>query len=314
MEQPMHTVDSARLGKAERVVDAGGRYIEFCRSTIPANTDFGGLKLVVDCANGATYHVAPHVFRELGAEVIAIGVQPDGLNINAGCGSTHPAALQAAVRAHGADAGIALDGDGDRLIMVDHAGEVLDGDELLYIIARSRRSRGHLDAVVVGTVMSNLGLEHGLRAEGLELRRAAVGDRYVLEMMMEGGWSLGGESSGHIICLDRTTTGDGIVSALQVLAEVVMTGCKLYELKAGMSKYPQRMINVPVERRIDVATCEPIRRAVRDAEHRLGNAGRVLLRPSGTEPVVRVMVEGVDAAQVDALARELAEVVGAAMR
>ncbi len=314
LEKSMSTVDSARLGKAERIVDAGGRYIEFCKSTIPSGTDLSGLKLVVDCANGATYHVAPNVFKELGARVMRLAVQPDGLNINAECGSTHPAVLQNAVREQQADLGIALDGDGDRLIMVDHTGEVVDGDELLFIIARARHRKGQLAGAVVGTVMSNLGLERALRDEGIVLERAPVGDRYVMEMLLQGGWTLGGESSGHIICLDRTTTGDGIVSALQVLEEMVATGESLQQLKAPVQKCPQRMINVPVGRKVDLGACAPVQDALRAVEAQLADSGRVLLRPSGTEPVVRVMVEGVDAGKVERLAHQLAEAVGAALQ
>ena len=309
LDEPMHTVDSAQLGKALRVRDAEGRYIEFCKSTVPMALSLHGLKIVVDCANGATYKVAPAVFDELAAEVIAIGVEPDGLNINHECGSTHPQGLQAAVLEHEADLGIAFDGDGDRVMMVDHQGRLLDGDELLYIIARSRHLAGMLGGGVVGTVMSNLGLEHALKRDGIELLRAAVGDRYVLEMLVEQGWHLGGESSGHIICLDRTSTGDGIVSALQVLTEMVHRGQTLAELSAGMSKYPQHMINVPVSGRVNLTEHSPIQAAVRASEERLAGRGRVLLRPSGTEPVVRVMVEGEDEAEVRREAAELAEMV-----
>lgn len=313
LEKPFVTVDSAELGKAERLVDAGGRYIEFCKSTIPSSVSFSGLKVVVDCANGATYHVAPSVFKEVGAQVIKVGVQPNGLNINDACGSTQPKMLQQAVLDNAADLGIAIDGDGDRLIMVDHKGEIVDGDELLYIIARSRHQNGQLNGAVVGTVMSNLGLELALQAEGIALHRAAVGDRYVMELMDKEGLTLGGESSGHIICLDRTSTGDAIVSALQVLAEVVKSGRSLHDLKSGMSKFPQVMINVPLAARIDLASCKPVQQALRDAESQLAKRGRVLLRPSGTEPVVRVMVEGEDAAQVRRLAEQLADTVRAAV-
>jgi phosphoglucosamine mutase len=309
LTQAMRTVDSAELGKAERVGDAPGRYIEFCKSTIPASMDFRGMKIVVDCAHGATYHVAPSVFEELGAEVIPIGVAPDGFNINQECGSTHPQATQVAVLEHGADLGIALDGDGDRVIMVDHKGEVVDGDELLYVIALSRLQANTLNGAVVGTLMSNFGLEQALRAQGIEFKRAAVGDRYVMEMMREGGLNLGGESSGHIICLDRTSTGDGIVSALQVLAEVFKTGWSLHELKKGMTKYPQVMVNVPVTPGFDVTKSAVIQKAYRDVVKELHEVGRVLLRPSGTEPVIRVMVEGPDSGQVQSLANQLAEVV-----
>ncbi|MHB8746547.1 MAG: phosphoglucosamine mutase [Gammaproteobacteria bacterium] len=313
LDKPFVTVDSAQLGKAERVVDAGGRYIEFCKSTIPSSVSLAGMKVVVDCANGATYHVAPNVFKEIGAQVIKLATQPDGLNINDGCGSTHPQLLQQAVRDHQADVGIAIDGDGDRLIMVDHRSEIVDGDELLYIIARSRHENGKLNGGVVGTVMSNLGLELALQAAGIRLHRAAVGDRYVMECMDQEGLTLGGESSGHIICLDRTSTGDAIVSALQVLAEIVSSGQTLHALKSGMTKFPQVMINVPLTARIDLAACEPVQRALRTAESELAAQGRVLLRPSGTEPLVRVMVEGADAVQVQRIAQQLADTVRTAI-
>lgn len=312
--KPMVTVESSQLGKAKRVEDAGGRYIEFCKSTIPLQMMLRGMRIVVDAAHGATYHVAPNVFRELGAEVLTVGDAPDGLNINAGVGSTHPQFLQSQVLHYRADLGIALDGDGDRVMMVDHTGEVLDGDELLYIIARSRKNQNTLKGAVVGTVMSNLGLEHALRDQGVDFKRAAVGDRYVLEMLRQENWALGGESSGHIICLDKTTTGDGIVSALQVLAAVVHSGRTLHELKSGMKKYPQVLINVKMDKKFDVANHEQIRKAVRDAEVRLADTGRVLLRPSGTEPLVRVMVEGQDQQKVQALAQEIASAVTQAMK
>ncbi|MFQ5488508.1 MAG: phosphoglucosamine mutase [Gammaproteobacteria bacterium] len=314
LEQPMETRDSDQLGKAERVRDAAGRYIEFCKSTIPSSTSFNGLKIVVDCAHGATYHVAPYVFSELGAEVLTIGTEPDGLNINLECGATHLDSLKKVVAEEEADLGIALDGDGDRVMMVDHKGEVLDGDELLFLIARSRQQAGRLEGAVVGTVMSNLGLEHALRSLGLELRRAAVGDRYVLEMLSRHGWLLGGESSGHIICLDRTTTGDGIVSALQVLAAMVKAGISLHDFKAGMDKYPQHMINVPVAGGFDCQDSAEVQHAVRAVEAELADQGRVLLRPSGTEPVIRVMVEGMDGAQVRTLTQQLAETVSQAQQ
>jgi len=270
---------------------------------------FRGMTIVVDCANGATYHVAPAVFEELGANVIAIGVGPNGLNINDECGSTSPAALRSAVLANGADLGIALDGDGDRLIMVDHEGEVLDGDELIYVIARSSMNRSDFKPHVVGTLMSNLGMEVGLRELGIELHRVNVGDRYVMQKLKEGGWSLGGESSGHIICLDRTTTGDGIVSALQVIAAMLDTGTVLHELKSGMTKYPQKMINVRTEQRFDFEQSSEVSRACESVRKDLGESGRILLRASGTEPVIRVMVEGVDALQVERCAQYLADVV-----
>jgi len=310
--QAMRTVDSAELGKAERVPDAAGRYIEFCKSTIPAAMDFRGMKVVIDCAHGATYHTAPNVFEELGAEVIPIGVAPDGFNINQECGSTHPRAAQVAVLEHGADLGIALDGDGDRVIMVDHKGEVVDGDELLYIIAQSRWQARALNGAVVGTLMSNFGLEQALRAQGIEFKRAAVGDRHVMEMLRAGGWTLGGESSGHIICLDRTSTGDGIVSALQVLAEIFKSGRSLHELKKGMTKLPQVMLNVPVAPGFDLNKSSAVQKAYGEVLTELHNEGRVLLRPSGTEPVIRVMVEGPNSGQVQNLARQLAEAVAVA--
>ncbi len=308
IEQPLTTVEPDALGKAERIVDAAGRYIEFCKSTVPAYTSLAGMKIVVDCANGATYHIAPDVFDELGATVIPLSATPNGLNINLDCGSTRPAKLRAAVLEQNADLGIAFDGDGDRVIMVDQHGEVLDGDELLFIITRDRLRSGSRFGAVVGTLMSNLGLELALRALGLDLLRAKVGDRYVMERLLAENLILGGENSGHIICLDRTTTGDGIVSALQVLAAMLHTGRSLHELKAGMSKYPQIMINVSVTGEVDLHR-PPIVEAIRAIETQLGDTGRVLLRPSGTEPVVRVMVEGADASAVERHACELAGIV-----
>ncbi len=313
LERPLGTVCSSELGKARRVEDAAGRYIEFCKSTFGSGHSLRGLKLVVDCAHGATYHIAPAVFTELGAEVSTLGTGPDGLNINEQYGATAPQRMAQEVVRSGADLGIAFDGDGDRLIMADRHGEVVDGDELLFIIARERQRRQGGDRAVVGTQMSNLGLEHAIRTLGLEFYRARVGDRYILEMLREGGWKLGGEGSGHIICLDLNSTGDGIVSALQVLAAVVDSGQPLHELKQGMSKYPQRLINVELKERVDLETLPPVQAAVAGVEAELGDRGRVLLRPSGTEPVVRVMVEGQDAAQVDALARQLADAVAAAI-
>jgi phosphoglucosamine mutase len=306
---PMVTVSSERLGKAERVEDARGRYIEFCKSTIPSRISLRGMKIAVDCANGATYQVAPSVLQEMGAQVVAIGVKPDGLNINQNCGSTMPNLLRETVLKEGADLGIALDGDGDRVIMVDHKGELVDGDELLFIIAASRKENDQLSGPVVGTLMSNLGLEHALQQRDIEFRRANVGDRYVLEMLNQHGGVVGGESSGHIICLDRTSTGDGMVAALQVLATMMQKNVSLHELKQGMSKYPQTMINVPVVRQLDIARSEVIQSAVREAETQLRGRGRVLLRPSGTEPLIRVMVEGEDEAQVHRQARLLADIV-----
>ncbi len=313
LNETLVTVPSERLGKAERVDDARGRYIEYCKSTFPMRSSLQGLKIVVDCANGATYQVAPSVLKELGAEVVKIGVQPDGLNINDNCGSTAPEGLRLRVLEERADLGIALDGDGDRVLMIDHSGELVDGDELLYVIARARHANGKLKGPVVGTLMSNLGLELALKAEGIDLLRAKVGDRYVLEMMQANDSILGGESSGHIICLDRTTTGDGIVSALQVLAAMVQTGASLLSLRQGMSKFPQRMINVPLAERVDVDAIPAVQQAVREAEARLGDKGRVLLRPSGTEPLIRVMVEGEDGALVRELAQSLADTVAQAV-
>jgi len=310
LHAPLETVEAAQLGKAERVVDAAGRYIEFCKSTIASSISLNGLKLVVDCANGATYHIAPEVFTELGATVIPMAMAPDGLNINLDCGSTKPAVLQAVVKAHEADLGIAFDGDGDRVMMVDHRGELVDGDEILFIIARERLQTGKpLGNAVVGTLMSNLGLEIALRELGLGLHRAKVGDRYVMERLVAENLVLGGENSGHIICLDKTTTGDGIVSALQVLAVMVATGQSLHTLKSGMQKFPQSMINIPLPRKIDLEHCLSVQDAVRSAETQLGRLGRVLLRPSGTEPMVRVMVEGDDVAKVSRLAQGIADVV-----
>ena len=308
MDEPLVTVDSAELGKAHRVDDAAGRYIEFCKSTISSKIDLHNVKLVVDCANGATYHIAPDVLKELGADVIVMGAEPDGLNINQNCGSTEPRLLQAAVLEHQADLGLALDGDGDRLIMVDHNGDIVDGDELLFIIAHAEKRMAVGSDEIVGTKMSNLGLEHALKKYGMTLHRADVGDRYVIKMLKETGGKVGGESSGHIICLDKTTTGDGIVAALQVLAEMKETGNSLHELRSRMSKYPQCLINVRIKKKLDLNSADVIA-AVNDVEAELGENGRVLLRPSGTEPVIRVMVEGIDLAQTNQLAKQLAAVI-----
>ena len=303
------TVTSDLLGKASRIADAAGRYIEFCKSTIGTSLKFNGLKIVVDCAHGSTYHIAPSVFEELGAKVVAIGVAPDGLNINEQCGSTSPDLLVATVLAEQADLGIAFDGDGDRLVMVDHLGNVVDGDELLYVIASEKRRQNIDFGGVVGTAMSNLGLELALDALDVPFTRTAVGDRYVMKELLERGWDLGGESSGHIICLDKTTTGDGIVSALQALAAIVNSEQALADLKSKMNKFPQSMINVKLVTGIDISANEIVQTAVSDVESQLGKNGRVLLRPSGTEPVVRVMVEGEDFEVVDKLANELSAVV-----
>lgn len=309
MDKALETVDSGSLGKAERVDDAAGRYIEFCKSTIPTGTTLNGMTLVVDCAHGATYHIAPNVFEELGARVVRIGTTPNGLNINKDCGSTAPRALRAAVIEHEADAGVAIDGDGDRLIMVDAQGEVVDGDELLYVIAKNRFAEGTLRGGVVGTLMTNLGLEHALARVGIAFRRAAVGDRYVMEMLHSEGWQLGGESSGHIICLDRTTTGDAIVTALQVLHVLVSQEQTLQAAKSGMVKYPQVLINVPVSDASLLEDSTRLQGEVEAAEASLNGRGRVLLRASGTEPLVRVMVEGDDGN----LVRQVAEGIAAAV-
>ena len=307
LEAPLKTVESHQLGKAYRVQDAAGRYIEFCKGSVPWGLSLKGLNIVLDCAHGATYHVAPQVFEELGARVSAIGVDPDGLNINEGSGAVAPERLAQTVLDQGADLGIAFDGDGDRVIMVDSDGAIVDGDELLFVIAEQRRQAGALNGAVVGTVMTNLGLEEALKSRGVKLLRANVGDRYVLEMMLSKDCTIGGETSGHIICLDRVTTGDGIVSALQVLCAAIESGTPLRELRKGMSKYPQVLINVRADAPDALARNVKVRSAVKEAERELGRSGRVLLRPSGTEPVIRVMVEGREASQVDGLARQLAQ-------
>ncbi len=324
MQRSMRTVDSASLGKAERYRHAAGRYIEFCKSTFQAKDGLDGLTVVVDCANGAAYQIAPAVFAELGAHVIPIADEPDGFNINSECGSTYPATLQKAVRAEGADLGIALDGDGDRVVMVDHAGSYVDGDQILFIIGAARDAAEALNGGIVGTLMSNLGLEHACAARDIPFRRARVGDRYVMSMLQAEGWELGGESSGHIICLDKSTTGDGIVTALQVLAVIMDSGTTLAELKQGMQVFPQTIVNVPTptaagdKRRgrqgVDVQHSPRVLRAVRAVEAELGDQGRVLLRASGTEPVIRVMVEGADAKLVERLAQQLADAVKSAAR
>jgi phosphoglucosamine mutase len=309
MQEPLRTVAPDKLGKAKRYDDAGGRYIEFCKSTFPNRLHLEGLKVVVDCANGAGYYVAPLVFSELGASVTTIANEPDGFNINRECGSTHPALLQKTVRETGADLGIALDGDGDRVLLVDANGEVVDGDQLLYIIAMARKNTGRLHGGVVGTLMTNLGLEKTLAESGIAFRRAQVGDRYVMAMLQQEKWELGGETSGHIICLDKTTTGDGIVAALEVVAVMAQTGKSLAVLKAGLPVFPQLMVNVRMNRRFDVKGSGRVQQAVKHAETQLADKGRVVLRASGTEPVVRVMVEGQDSGQVERLAHELAETV-----
>ncbi|MDC3327938.1 phosphoglucosamine mutase [Pseudomonadales bacterium] len=310
IDEPMTTVASADLGKADRMNDAVGRYVEFCKTTFPKSLNLKQMKLVVDCAHGATYKIAPAVFQELGAQVIAIGCSPDGLNINEGFGATSPEALAERVIQEGADLGIALDGDGDRLVMVDHLGEVVDGDELLLIIALHQQAKGLLTGGVVGTLMSNLGLEVALKDRGIAFARAQVGDRYVVAKLLQEGWHLGGEGSGHILCLDQATTGDGVVSALQVLRAITDQGKTLADLKTAMTKFPQVMINVPANS-AKVMENNAVQSAVRDVGAVLGDKGRVLLRPSGTEPLIRVMVEGEDAPQVKRLAAQLAAVVAA---
>jgi len=311
LDKSFQTVESSQLGNAKRIVDAAGRYVEFCKSSVPYGLKLAGLKVVLDCAHGATYKVAPAVFDDMGAKVTCIGVSPDGLNINEQCGSTHPEALRHKVLELNADFGIAFDGDGDRVLMVDHKGEIVDGDELLYIIAMSRKTDGGLQGPVVGTQMSNLGLEQALGEAGISFQRAAVGDRYVLAMLEQSGGTLGGENSGHIICLDRATTGDGTIAALQVLQALHVSGKTLADARAPMRKYPQVLVNVKTPSRVDLGG-EGVKKAVAAVEHKLAGRGRVLLRPSGTEPVVRVMVEGEEAAAVAGLAEDIAAAVRAA--
>ncbi len=310
LDQPMETVGSAELGKAKRVEDARGRYIEFCKATIPSALDFAGMKIVLDCAHGATYHIAPAVFRELGAEFKSIGDKPNGLNINDGCGATDTSKLAETVLAEKADLGIAFDGDGDRVMMVDEKGEQVDGDQLLFIVARDAKKRGTLEGGVVGTLMTNLGMEKALENNDIPFARAKVGDRYVMELLKERGWSYGGESSGHVICLNSTTTGDGIVSALQVLSVMAKQGLSLHDLKSGMTKFPQNMINVRLpSKQSNPLESETVQAAVKEVETRLSDKGRVLLRASGTEPLIRVMVEGEDPSLVKECSQHLAEVV-----
>ena len=311
IDSTMQTVSSTNIGKAVRVDDAAGRYIEFCKSTVPPDMTLQGLRIVVDCAHGATYHIAPSVLSELGAEVVPIGCAPNGLNINAGFGPLAPGALRDAVRERRADLGIAFDGDGDRVMMVDAGGEIVDGDELLFIIAEDRHAGGRLNGSVVGTVMTNRGLEMALRSRGIGLHRAKVGDRHVMELMREHGSVVGGESSGHIICLDCVTTGDGIVSALQVLHALVRSGRTLCEARQGMSKYPQTLRNVQLAKRIDLESDIALQSAIAAAEADLGTDGRVLLRVSGTEPIMRIMVEGASHVEVEEHADRLAEIVSA---
>ncbi len=309
LDKAMEVMPSAALGQVKRIDDAAGRYVEFCKSTFPNDLDLRGLKIVLDCANGATYHVAPPVFHELGAKVITIANHPDGLNINADCGTTHPKDLCKAVVEHQADLGIAFDGDGDRVMMVDSAGNLLDGDQLLYIIAEHRYQQGTLLGGVAGTLMTNLALEHQFKKMQIAFERAKVGDRYVRELLVKNHWQLGGENSGHILCLDKHTSGDGIIAALQVLAALNAQKKTLLEAGQALMLYPQVLVNVPVKQRIDLAKNEAVQRAVDKAEHTLNGNGRILLRASGTELKLRVMVEGVDGPLVRQLADEIAEVV-----
>jgi phosphoglucosamine mutase len=309
MENPIKTEASKGLGRVKRVDDAAGRYIEFCKSTFPNDLDLRGMRIVVDCANGAGYHIAPPVFHELGADVIAIANEPDGLNINKNCGATHTDALARAVRQHRADVGIALDGDGDRLMMADANGTIMDGDKLLYAMARHRKETGELKGGVVGTLMTNLGTELALRQLGCDFKRAKVGDRYVLEVLQEQGWLLGGESSGHLLCLDKHTTGDGIVSALQVLAALRRSGQPLADYTRDCPVFPQVLINVRVAKGFKLDGQAPVVESVQAVEKELGDAGRVVLRPSGTEPLIRVMVEGRDETQVRRCAEQIADAV-----
>nr|WP_278990937.1 phosphoglucosamine mutase [Plesiomonas shigelloides] len=312
MEKPLTCVSSAELGRASRITDAAGRYIEFCKSCFPNALSLSGLKIVVDCANGATYHIAPNVLRELGAEVITIGCEPDGMNINEKCGATDTKALQARVLAEKADVGMALDGDGDRLMMVDHLGNVVDGDQILYIMAREALRSGNLKGGAVGTLMSNMGLEIALKQLGIPFSRAKVGDRYVLEMMLEKGWRLGAENSGHVIALDMTTTGDGIVAGLQVLAAMVGNRMSLKDLTSGMTLFPQVLENVRFSGSGNPLDAEAVKAAVIAVEEKMQGRGRVLLRKSGTEPLIRVMVEGENLEQVRQYAKAIAAEVQAA--
>lgn len=309
MELPLHTASSTQLGKAFRINDAAGRYIEFCKSTVPHRTSLTGLKIVVDCANGATYHIAPHVFSELGASVISTHVHPTGTNINEHCGSNHPDVLRHQVLAHKADLGIAFDGDGDRVIMVDHAGEILDGDELLYIIAKELVNSRHFAGGVVGTLMSNTGLEIAFQALGIPFLRVAVGDQHVIHALLENKWLLGGEPSGHIVYLHVNTTADGVIAALQVLSAMRSSGKSLHDLKQGIHKFSQRKINIPHQGVAVNLQRREIKDAIKQAEFKLGKQGRILVRCSGTEPVVRIMVESEDANIADEIIEEMSGVI-----
>lgn len=310
LEQPMQVVNSRFLGKAIRINDAAGRYIEFCKSTIHSSYTLKGMKIVVDCAHGATYHIAPNVYRELGAEVITIGSAPDGLNINEHCGAVYPEKLKQRVLEEKADLGIALDGDGDRVQMIDHRGELVDGDELLYIMVQDRLARGKPVKGVVGTLMSNMGLELALNNQGIEFYRAAVGDRYVMQALKQNDWHIGGEASGHIVCLDLTTTGDGIVSSLQVLRALKRAQQSLYEAKQALKKFPQILLNIPVVESNSALLEHPsIQLAISEIKMELGHTARILVRASGTEPLIRIMVEGETSFKIESAAQKLADII-----
>ena len=313
LEKPITIDKPDALGKVLRQEDARGRYIEFCKASFPYHLSLKGLKIVVDCAHGATYQVGPAVFRELGAKVIAVACEPNGMNINDDCGSTHPQALQAAVLINKADLGIAFDGDGDRIVMVDHTGSVVDGDEIIVMIARARLQENPNLGGVVGTLMSNMGMEVALRDMGLDFVRAKVGDRYVMAELDKRGWTIGGEASGHIVCLDKTTTGDAIIASLQVLTAVVQSGQSLHELRQGMTKFPQQLINVKIAQKSDPMQHADVASAVALAEKELGARGRILLRASGTEPLIRVMVEGENQQQISKICQTLADQVRSAL-
>lgn len=310
LEQPMVCESSEKLGKAQRIDDAAGRYIEFCKSHLPNHLSLSGMKIVIDCAHGATYHIAPAVFKELGAEVVVIGASPDGININADCGATHTDLVQKTVVEQKADLGIAYDGDGDRVMMVDHTGRVIDGDEIVYIIARAAKAQNKLHGGVVGTLMSNLGLELALKQLDIPFARSAVGDRYVMELLREKNWRIGGENSGHVLNLDHTCTGDGIIASLQVLTAMIEANMTLAEFSQGMHKLPQVLVNVKFEKGTAPLEKHHVQQVIAEVEHQLSGTGRVLIRKSGTEPLIRVMVEGEDATKV----RQYAEQIAAAVK
>lgn len=310
LEQPMVCESSEKLGKAQRIDDAAGRYIEFCKSHLPNHLSLSGMKIVIDCAHGATYHIAPAVFKELGAEVVVIGASPDGININADCGATHTDLVQKTVVEQKADLGIAYDGDGDRVMMVDHTGRVIDGDEIVYIIARAAKAQNKLHGGVVGTLMSNLGLELALKQLDIPFARSAVGDRYVMELLREKNWRIGGENSGHVLNLDHTCTGDGIIASLQVLTAMIEANMTLAEFSQGMHKLPQVLVNVKFEKGTAPLEKHHVKQVIAEVEHQLSGTGRVLIRKSGTEPLIRVMVEGEDATKV----RQYAEQIAAAVK